>query len=105
MMATAGYDPRAAQDLWELMSAVEADNAAKGQTSIENRFALLRTHPTSDERHAALEKDMQRAVGIWKEHMAMYWKGVEAQRKKAKQAQEEEKVRRADDAIDEVAVA
>lgn len=87
-MATAGYDPRAAQDLWELMSAVEADNAAKGQGSgLENRFAMLRTHPTSQERYAALERDMESALGIWKEHMARYWKSVELQRAKAKREQ------------------
>lgn len=89
-MATAGYDPRAAQDLWELMAAVEADNTAKGQTTLENRFALLRTHPTSEARYAALEKDMKGALGIWKEHMAMYWKSVELQRQKAKKVAEAE---------------
>lgn len=50
-MATAGYDPRAASDLWELMACVEDDAAAMGQgISVENRFSLLRTHPTSDVR-------------------------------------------------------
>lgn len=50
-MALAGYDPRSAHDLWDLMSAVEADGLAAGQTvSVENRFALLRTHPPSDVR-------------------------------------------------------
>jgi predicted Zn-dependent protease len=50
-MALAGYDPRAAHDLWDLMSAVEQDNVAQGQAiSVENRFALLRTHPPSDVR-------------------------------------------------------
>lgn len=50
-MATAGYDPRAASDLWELMACVEDDAAAMGQgISVENRFTLLRTHPTSDVR-------------------------------------------------------
>lgn len=107
-MATAGYDPRAATDLWELMSAVEADNAAKGQTSIENRFALLRTHPTSDERYAALEKDMEGALSIWKDHMATYWRGVEVKREKAKKEQQERQHHGGDGAtkaIDEVAVA
>lgn len=83
-MATAGYDPRAAQDLWEFMAAVEADNAAKGQTTVENRFALLRTHPTSEERHQALERDMKSALGIWKDHMAKYWEGVKAKEAKEK---------------------
>jgi predicted Zn-dependent protease len=83
-MATAGYDPRAAQDLWELMAAVEADNASAGQTTIENRFAMLRTHPTSDARHQALDKDMEAALGIWKEHMKVYWAGVKAKEAKEK---------------------
>lgn len=90
-MATAGYDPRAAQDLWELMSAVEADNAAKGETTMENRFAMLRTHPTSDERHQALEKDMENALGKWKEHMKVYWAGVKAKEAKERLEQEEAK--------------
>lgn len=50
-MATAGYDPRAAYDLWELMACVEDDAVAMGQgISVENRFTLLRTHPTSEVR-------------------------------------------------------
>lgn len=68
IMATAGYDPRAAFDLWELMSCVEADAVRLGQAiTVENKFAILRTHPTSDERHRALEKDMPSAMRIWKE--------------------------------------
>lgn len=109
-MATAGYDPRAAQDLWELMSAVEADNTAKGVTSsLENRFAMLRTHPTSEERYAALERDMENALGIWKEHMARYWKSVEVQRLKAKREQRERELAEtgpgAEQSPEEVAVA
>lgn len=68
-MAAAGYDPRAALDLWELMSCVEADALAAGQTvSMENRFALLRTHPTSVARQAALSKEMDKALEVWKEY-------------------------------------
>jgi len=91
LMATAGYDPRAAQDLWELMAAVEADNASAGQTTIENRFAMMRTHPTSDARHQALDKDMESALGIWKDHMKTYWAGVNA--KEAKEQLEREKAK------------
>lgn len=59
-MATAGYDPRAALDLWDLMSAVEADAAARGTpASITDRLSLLQTHPTSHARqevsHSALD--------------------------------------------------
>lgn len=68
-MATAGYDPRAALDLWEFMSCVEADAAAAGQSpTVEDRFALLRTHPTSEERQRALEKDIDGAMRLWREH-------------------------------------
>lgn len=68
-MAMAGYDPRAALDLWELMSCVEEDALNAGQAiSIENRFALLRTHPTSDVRQEALEKDLNKAMRLFREH-------------------------------------
>ncbi|WVW86100.1 hypothetical protein I302_108139 [Kwoniella bestiolae CBS 10118] len=70
IMATAGYDPRAAQDLWELMRAVEADAEAAGQAiKVENKFAMLRTHPTSEARQEALAKDMPSALKIWREHL------------------------------------
>ncbi|KAK8853164.1 hypothetical protein IAR55_003865 [Kwoniella newhampshirensis] len=73
IMATAGYDPRAATDLWELMAAVEIDAAASGHpVSVENRFALLRTHPTSEARLQALEKDMPDAMKRWKECAAKF---------------------------------
>jgi hypothetical protein len=97
-MATAGYDPRAAQDLWELMAAVEADNLSAGKTTIENRFAMLRTHPTSDARHQALDKDMEAALKIWKEHMKAYWAGVKAKEAKEKLEKEEAKTQMKDEA-------
>lgn len=50
-MASAGYDPRAALDLWDLMAAVEADAAAQGRpVSIEDQLSFLHTHPTSQAR-------------------------------------------------------
>lgn len=68
-MAMAGYDPRAALDLWELMECVEEDARNTGQSiSVENRFALLRTHPTSEARQEALQKDLDGAMRLWKEH-------------------------------------
>ena len=70
LMAAAGYDPRAALDLWEMMQAVEADAAQSGQpVSAENKYALLRTHPTSEARHRALEEDMAGAMKLWREHL------------------------------------
>ena len=69
LMATAGYDPRAALDLWEFMHAVEVDAQAAGTSNqgIEDRFALLRTHPTSLDRQKALEKDLEGAMRLWKQ--------------------------------------
>jgi len=50
-MAEAGYDPRAALDLWDLMAAVEADTVARGQSlTLTDRLELLQTHPTSQNR-------------------------------------------------------
>ncbi|TYJ51389.1 hypothetical protein B9479_008039 [Cryptococcus floricola] len=70
IMASAGYNPRAAQDLWELMRCVEQDAVASGQMgSVENRFSMLRTHPTSDVRHEALEKDMPGAMKLYREYL------------------------------------
>lgn len=66
-MAEAGYDPRAALDLWDLMSAVEADAALQGQTpSLSDRLSLLRTHPTSQYRQQALARLMPNALNLYK---------------------------------------
>ena len=50
------------------MTAVEADSIALGKNSgsVQDKFALLRTHPTSEERHAKLEEDMGQAMEVWK---------------------------------------
>jgi predicted Zn-dependent protease len=71
LMATAGYDPRAALDLWELMSCVEEDAVRSGRSSksIEQMVGFLRTHPTSEARMRALEKDMEGAMRTWREHL------------------------------------
>jgi hypothetical protein len=48
---------------------MEADSAAAGQeVSVENRFGFLRTHPTSEFRQKTLEKDMPKALKIWRDH-------------------------------------
>ncbi|BEI80257.1 hypothetical protein CcaverHIS002_0107860 [Cutaneotrichosporon cavernicola] len=66
IMARAGYHPRAMLDLWELMAAVEADAEAMGYgRSIETRFQLLRTHPTSEARQEAIASQLPKAMGLW----------------------------------------
>lgn len=84
LMATAGYDPRAALDLWELMSCVEADAARAGKgVSVEQRLGFLRTHPTSEERLGALKKDMEGAMRTWREHVPQRIKEREREKKEA----------------------
>lgn len=53
LMARAGFDPRAALELWEILNEVEADVTTKGQHGgITDHIALLRTHPTGEQRLA-----------------------------------------------------
>lgn len=78
LMATAGYDPRAALDLWELMKCVEEDAVSLGKSvNAENKFGFLRTHPTSEERMESLQGDMKGAMRLWKEHAPRRPKKVE----------------------------
>lgn len=68
LMARAGYDPRAMLDLWELMAAVEADAESMGYTrSMETRFQLLRTHPTSEARQEAIARRLPKAMQLFQE--------------------------------------
>ncbi|GAB1525538.1 hypothetical protein RhiTH_008701 [Rhizoctonia solani] len=65
-MARAGYDPRYALDLWEVMAAVEEDAAAAGQAvSVSDTFPFLRTHPSSLQRRKDLEKLMPKAMELF----------------------------------------
>ncbi|KAF8319585.1 uncharacterized protein EI90DRAFT_2940358 [Cantharellus anzutake] len=64
-MANAGYDPRGALDLWEVMAAVEEDAAAAGESiSIQDRMTLLRTHPTSLQRQKVFLSVSQTMFGV-----------------------------------------
>lgn len=67
IMATAGYDPRSMLDLWELMACVDADAEARGRTKAMDKVALLRTHPTSEERQQALTDKLPKAMGLMQE--------------------------------------
>ncbi|KAF8303351.1 hypothetical protein DL93DRAFT_2145179 [Clavulina sp. PMI_390] len=66
-MASAGYDPRGAIDLWEVMALVEEDAAANGQAvTIQDRMTLLRTHPTSIQRQKNLTKLLPKAMELYR---------------------------------------
>ncbi|GAA5929285.1 M48 family metallopeptidase [Sporobolomyces koalae] len=81
LMAKAGYDPRAAIRLWEILNEAEEDVEATGSHAIEpkagnerssktmiwDHIALLRTHPTGHERLAALKEHLPRAMEIYRE--------------------------------------
>lgn len=65
-MARAGYDPRYALDLWEVMAAVEEDAAAAGQAvSISETLPFLRTHPSSLQRQKDLERLIPKAMRMY----------------------------------------
>ncbi|KAL7415427.1 peptidase family M48-domain-containing protein [Mrakia frigida] len=67
-MARAGYNPRAAHALWELMDCVESDAAAAGQPiSLGERFEFLQTHPNNAQRQKHIERLLPRATEIWRE--------------------------------------
>lgn len=71
ILALAGYDPRAMLDLWELLASVEAEAEANGRSkTMEQRFQLLRTHPTSEARQEAIAHNLPKAMKLWQEARA-----------------------------------
>jgi len=94
LMATAGYDPRAAVDLWEMMQALEADAAQSGQSvKVENSLALLRTHPKSEARQRALEGDMPGAMKLWREYLPKRQQATSLTKREETKVSSETKVR------------
>lgn len=83
-MASAGYDPHAALDLWDLMTAVEADAVARGSpVSVADKFSLLQTHPPSHTRQDVGDKDMRTRRPLCPEYeladnVGKTWTGSEA---------------------------
>jgi len=66
-MALAGSAPQAAFDLWDLMSAVEADAEQHGSpSSFTDKFSLLQTHPPSQVRQDAIKKLLPRALELYR---------------------------------------
>ncbi|GAA6010355.1 hypothetical protein JCM11491_006283 [Sporobolomyces phaffii] len=77
LMARAGYDPRAAVRLWEILTEAEDELARTGthaevggRTTIWDHVALVRTHPTGRERLARLEERLPRAIELYDEARA-----------------------------------
>ncbi|GAA5898386.1 M48 family metallopeptidase [Sporobolomyces salmoneus] len=76
LMAKAGYDPRAAIRLWEILNEAEEDIEHSGSHAIDSKeggkmiwehVALLRTHPTGKERLEALRKRLPKAMELYEE--------------------------------------
>ncbi|KAM0789467.1 hypothetical protein ACM66B_000287 [Microbotryomycetes sp. NB124-2] len=66
LMARAGFDPRGAITLWEILNEVEADVSATGEHgTITDHIAFLRTHPTGERRIEDLKKAMPKAVKLY----------------------------------------
>ncbi|KAI5474406.1 hypothetical protein MNV49_003374 [Pseudohyphozyma bogoriensis] len=68
LMARAGYDPRGALRLWKILNEVEEDVTENGEHgSIVDHIALLRTHPTGQQRLETLESLLPAAIKIYDE--------------------------------------
>ncbi|KAK4054242.1 glutamate--ammonia ligase [Microbotryomycetes sp. JL201] len=68
LMARAGFDPRGAIALWEILNEVESDVSATGEHgTITDHIAFLRTHPTGERRIEELKRAMPKAVKLYEE--------------------------------------
>ncbi|KAK4702164.1 hypothetical protein P7C70_g4064, partial [Phenoliferia sp. Uapishka_3] len=71
IMAKAGFDPRGALALWEILNEVEQDVQEIGEHgTITSRIALLRTHPTGEKRLQTLQQLLPNALEIYEETIA-----------------------------------
>ncbi|GAA5959394.1 hypothetical protein JCM21900_006844 [Sporobolomyces salmonicolor] len=78
LMAKAGFEPGGAIRLWEILNEAEIDVEQTGQhriherdgeptTTVWDHVALLRTHPTGQERIEKLKKHLPKAMEIYRE--------------------------------------
>ncbi|SCZ89675.1 BZ3500_MvSof-1268-A1-R1_Chr9g10547 [Microbotryum saponariae] len=66
LMARAGFDPRASITLWEILNEVEQDVQERGEHGkIVDHIALLRTHPSSEQRLDNLKKHLPAAIQLY----------------------------------------
>lgn len=76
LMARSGYNPTAALTLWEILIEIEKDVGERGEHGdIRDHIALLRTHPTGEQRLEDLKKALPDAIKLYNET-----KGVETKR-------------------------
>ena len=67
-MAKAGFDPRGAVTLWEILTEVEEDVSETGEHgTITDHIALLRTHPTGEQRLSDLRDHLPRAIKLYEQ--------------------------------------
>lgn len=68
LMAKAGFDPRGAVTLWEILTEVEEDVTATGEHgTITDHIALLRTHPTGEQRLSDLRNHLPGAIKLFEQ--------------------------------------
>ncbi|ORY89811.1 peptidase family M48-domain-containing protein [Leucosporidium creatinivorum] len=66
LMAKAGFDPRGAVTLWEILTEVENDVTTTGEHgTITDHIALLRTHPTGEQRLEDLKRHLPQALKLY----------------------------------------
>ncbi|KAK4054637.1 glutamate--ammonia ligase [Microbotryomycetes sp. JL221] len=66
LMARAGFDPRGAITLWEILNEVESDISTTGEHgTITDHIDFLRTHPTGQQRLEDLNKSMPKALKLY----------------------------------------
>lgn len=67
-MAKAGFDPRGAVTLWEILTEAEEDVTETGEHgNITDHIALLRTHPTGEQRLSDLREHLPRAIKLYEQ--------------------------------------
>ncbi|SCV69867.1 BQ2448_1261 [Microbotryum intermedium] len=98
LMARAGFDPRASITLWEILNEVEQDVQERGEHGkIVDHIALLRTHPSGEQRLDNLKKHLPAAIELY-EHTLREKEGqLAAQQRMREQEVEHHRIQQEED--------